>query len=123
MGYETKLIIGQHINFGDIDNGLFCVITIAEIDLCKSCFIDTYIDKNRDTQKCFIYGSDGHTKITKDKYGSELVLVPPSEVLGKMKDNNKGKNKYRRYSAAIPMLESLIKDFPEENLTCVLFGH
>ncbi len=123
MGYETKLIIGKLTDMKGVKNkDCFYVIPIAEIDLCKSVFYGTYIDKEINTIKVYIYGSDGNTEISKDKYGSQLVANNPKQVLKLMQDANK-ESKYRRYSAAIPMLKSLIKDFKKENLTCILYGY
>ena len=123
MGYETKLIIGvKHSGNLFQENGFNWLNEVASIDLCKSCFYDTYIDKEKDTEKLFIYGSDGNTKITEDRYGSPLLAIEPKNVLKMMVAANKVE-KYRRYNAAIPMLKSLIKDFEGENLTCILYGH
>ena len=123
MGYETKLIIGTK-NSDNIfkENGYNWLNVIAEIDLCKSIFYDTYIDKEKDIEKMFIYGSDGNTKITHDSYNSQLFAIEPKKVLEMMQNANKVE-KYRRYNAAIPMLKSLIKDFKGQDLTCILYGH
>jgi len=123
MGYETKLIIGQLTDMKGVKNSdCDWVNVISEIDLCKTGIIpDTYLVKYRDTHKVFIYATDGDTEISKDRYGSQLFAVSPSEVLNLMVKANK-KQKYRRYNAAIPLLKSLIKDFGSD-LTCVLYGH
>jgi len=123
MGYETKLIIGTKTNMQGYKNkDCVCVIQVASIDLCKSIFRDTWIDKERDTEKVYFYGSDGNTEIIKDEYGSRLFAINPSEVLSMMDQANKIE-KYRRYNAAIPLLKSLINDFQHDNLTCILYGH
>lgn len=123
MGYETKLIIGTKTNmYGYENKDCLFVIQVASIDLCKSCFYDTFIDKEKDTEKVFIYATDGDTEITKDEYGSQLVSIEPNKVLEMMVEANKVKE-YRRYNAAIPLLKSLIKDFKHDNLTCILYGH
>jgi len=122
MGYETKLIIGILTDMKGFENkDCDYVSIIAEIDLCKTGIIpDTYLVKERDTRKVYIYGTDGNTEISKDRYGSQLFAVSPSEVLKLMVKTNKTE-KYRRYNAAIPLLKSLIKDF--KGLTCILYGH
>jgi hypothetical protein len=123
MGYETKLIIGRKTDMkGNQYKDANFVIQVASIDLCKSCFYDTYIDKEEDTEKVYIYGSDGNTEINQDSYGSRLFAIAPEKVLKMMQKANR-KEKYRRYNAAIPLLKSLIKDFEGENLTCILYGH
>ncbi len=123
MGYETKLIIGRLTDMKGFKNkDCDFVITIAEIDLCKCCFYDTYIDKDSDTHKVYFYGTDGDTEIVKDRYDSQLFAIDPKKVLDMMEAANKT-DKYRRYQAAIPMLKSLIKTFKNENLTCILYGH
>lgn len=123
MGYETKLIIGRKTNMEGYKNkDAKFVIVVAEIDLCKSVFGGTYIDKEQDTEKVYIYASDGDTEIVEDRYGDRLFAVNPKKVLKMMQDANKPE-KYRRYNAAIPLLKSLIKDFKNEDLTCILFGH
>jgi hypothetical protein len=123
MGYETKLIIGKKTDMKELQNeGANFVIEIASIDLCKSDFSDTQLNKEEDTELVYIYGSDGNTEITKDEYGSKLYAIEPKKVLRFMQNANKTA-KYRRYNAAIPLLKSLIKDFEGENLTCILYGH
>ena len=98
------------------------VIEIASIDLCKSDFFDTQLNKEEDTELVYIYASDGNTEITMDCYGSRLYAVNPKKVLKFMQNANKTA-KYRRYNAAIQLLKSLIKDFKDEGLTCILYGH
>lgn len=123
MGYETELIIGKLTDRkGSKNKDCNYVIPIAQIDLCKSVFYDTCLDKETDTNKVYIYESDGDTEMSKDKYGAQLFAIDPNRVL-KMMQDEQIKGKYRRYSAAIPLLKSLIKDFKKENLTCILYGH
>lgn len=123
MGYEIKLIIGTK-NSNNIfkENGCNWLNVIAEIYLCNSIFYSTYIDKENDTEKMFIYGSDGNTKITHDLYNCPLLAIEPKKVLEMMQHANKVA-KYKRYNAAIPMLKSLINDFKGQNLTCILYGY
>ena len=122
MGYETKLIIGIKTDMKGYENkDATYVIEIASIDLCKSDFYDTQLNKEEDTELVYIYGSDGNTAITTDRYGSRLYAVNPKKVLKFMQNANKTA-KYRRYNAAIPLLKSLIKDFGSE-ITCILYGH
>jgi len=118
MGYETRLIIGRKFE-EEIEYGMTYFSKIAEIDLCKSNFFDTFLDKDRYTERLYFY--DGYDKIETDMYGKPLFSVPPAEILEFMKKHNR--ERYRRYNAAIPLLKSLIKDFQDENLTCILFGH
>lgn len=121
MGYETKLIIGQLTDMeGHKNKDCKYVSVIAEINLCKSVFSDTWIDKEKDTEKVYFY--EGENEIVTDKYGSQLFAVNPKEVLKMMVEANKVE-KYRRYSAAIPMLSSLIKSFKNQKLTCILYGY
>jgi hypothetical protein len=121
MGYETRMIVGildEYINEDPAG-----VMEIARINLCKTgIFVDTYIDKERDTQRVYIYADDGDKRITEDQYGSPLLAVPPKDVLRLMVAANKV-SPYRRFKAAIPMLRSLIKGFKGENLVCILFGY
>jgi hypothetical protein len=120
MGYETLLIVGTPCQ--SLREGYKYVLRIAEIDLCKAVFSHTWIDESDKGQLAeVVHGGD--QDCIKDLYGSPLYCVSPQKVLDKMKAANKGMGKdgYRRYNAAIPMLESLINDFPE-GLTCVLFG-
>ena len=127
MGYETKLIIGKVYPSMvlESDNGKLFVSEVASIDLSGSCFTDTVIDKE-DTQQAFIYSTSRTTeeKIEVDCYGKLLYAIKPQKVLDMIKKEHK-KEYYRRYAAAIPMLESLIADFDDEiePLMCVLYGH
>lgn len=121
MGYEIKLIIGTvHKALPDDPADLY-LIEVAMIDLCKSCFGNTWIDES--DKKNTIYFCDIGTNVSDDLYGSKLYPIDPKKVLAKIKENNKGKDKYRRYNAAIPLLENLIADFPDEGLKCILYGH
>lgn len=122
MGYETKLIIGTKTDMKGYENkDANFVIEIASIDLCKSDFYDTQLNKEEDTELVYIYGSNGNTEITMDCYGSRLYAINPKKVL-KFMQNANNTAKYRRYNAAIALLKSLIKDF-EDDLTCILYGH
>lgn len=51
-----------------------------------------------------------------------LYAIEPNKVLKFMQNANKTA-KHRRYNAAIALLKSLIKDFKDEHLTCILYGH
>lgn len=125
MGYETRLIVG-FMSSGQImkgDHGRY-VIKIADIDLCKSCFHSTIIDES-DKANPVNTSLDGDSNCWKDLYGNELFGVDPVAVLHAMEKANKSlasEGGYRRYRAAIPMLESLIKDFEGQELTCILYG-
>lgn len=122
MGYETTLIVG-FMSSGKIlegDHGRY-VITIASIDLCKSVFNCTFIDE-ADKNNPVNASIDGNSNTWKDLYGKELYGIDPKKVIDKMKKANQ-RESYRRYRAAIPMLESLIEDFKGQELTCILYGH
>ena len=118
MGYETKLIIGIKGYRGYTNKDAIGIIEIASIDLCKCCFGGTKVDESV-TYKAYMYKGDD--EVVTDLYGDILYHNDPIKVLNAMVKANK-KEKYRRYSAAIPMLKSLIKDFGD-CLTCVLYGH
>lgn len=120
MGYETRLIIGtKHDN--KEKKGIY-VIIVAEVDLCKSCFHDTYLEKDDTLHPAYFTDFSGK-EITKDLYNAPLYCVDPSKVLAKIKLNNKETPTYRRYDAAIAVLEALIPAFHTEQLTCLLYGH
>lgn len=125
MGYETKLLIGQISQ--SVKTGDRCYFSqIASIDLCKTdIFKDTRIELEKpleDFTHVYIYDSSGNKEITEDFYGSPLVANDPKKVLELMKKSHK-KEYYRRYAAAIPLLQSIIDDFTELELACVLYGH
>jgi len=121
MGYETKLYICYRTDYrGGKNRDCTSLIEIARIDLCKSAFQDTILDRELDTEKvCLLQNDDD---IEKDNYGKQLFAVDPIRVLEFLKKHNK-LNAYRRYNAAIPMLENIVIDFREEKICCVLFGH
>lgn len=122
MGYETKLIIGTLTNSKGFKNKKCDWLNeIASIYLSKCCFYDTYINKDTDTHKVFIYASDGDKEIATDKYGNQLFAIDPTQVLNMMIEDN-AKQQYRRYNAAIPLLQSLIYSF-NDDLKCILFGY
>ena len=127
MGYETTLIIGKVYPSIVLpsDNGKIYVGSLASIDLSGSDFCGTQIDQT-DTQEAFFYTNSrtNEEKVEKDCYGAKLYAIDPQKVLNSLKEFQ-AKSYYRRYAAAIPLLESLIKDFdPEiEPLKCILFGH
>lgn len=122
MGYETKLIIGIKTDMKGYENkDATFAKEIASINLCKSDFCDTQLNKEKDTELVYIYGSDGDKEIAHDEYGNRLYAVNPKKVLKFMQNANKAA-KYRRYNAAISLLKSLIKDF-DNNLTCILYGY
>lgn len=119
MGYEIKLIIGRKGFAGHENKDCTGIIEIASIDLCKCVFAGTRVNKQQ-IHKAFIYKGDD--EVLTDLYGDQLYHNSPKEVLKLMVKAQKYE-KYRRYSAAIPMLKSLIRDFEGQDLTCILYGH
>jgi hypothetical protein len=117
MGYEIKLLVGYVFPHA---KGRKSLSEIASIDLCKSVFHHTYIDESDKENPVGIYHGD--KVIYKDSYDELLYAIDPQKVLDAMVSANK-KQPYRRYKAAIPMLESLIADFATEDIKCVLYGH
>lgn len=121
MGYETKLIIGTLTNMKSFTyTDCNWVNKIAEINLCKCCFHGTQIEPNVESTKVYFF--HGNEEIIEDSYGCQLYAINPKDVLAIMVKANKEEN-YRRYNAAIALLKSLIKDFKNENLTCILYGY
>ena len=111
MGYEIKIIVG--VKYGNYIND------IAQVDLCKSIIRSTKL--NDDAEETGFY-SDCGEMITKDVYGEKLYANDIYTVLETIKAAHE-EEYYRRYAIAIPMLESIIRDFQGSELRCILYGH
>ena len=124
MGYEIKIIVGTKSLISS-DPAAYLQV-IGEIDLCKPGYdSNIYLlnKNNRTFPKGYTYHSDGNTKMIVDSYGEDLLHYPIDIVLESLKKDCKADN-YRRFKVARDFLESIKKNFSEnEEITCFLYGH
>jgi len=123
MGYETRVYLG------DFSKPTSYIENIAQINLCKigyenhlSDYIGSlpFLDDN-----VRFYGEDGNSPIREDAYGERLRIEnDPKKILELMIRENK-KETYRRFSMAIALLESFLKEFGNQSEYPVLlfFGY
>ena len=125
MGYEVTMFVVQHRAGHESCEDGWCNI-LGMLDLSKlgdgkvSNIISKYHEALKNTPKSkrpFWYDDYGKKefKITEDKYGDGLPLIPIQEFLDALKDDNaqyridEGQT-YRRYDAAIALLESFFSN-------------
>jgi len=120
MGYESKFYIIEKTN--QQSAGRFWGQVIGMVDLCKIGTSATWslINNSPDTD-CFIYGSDGNTKILTDCYGDNLKEIEfPAMIKALKKDMLT--NEYRRFPILLGFLESFKKS-QWQNLKILHYGH
>lgn len=100
---------------------------VAMVDLCKASYNEMadVINQGHDQagERGGFYDSGGNNIIVEDCYGDPMTFVDPKEVLRAMKADE-GKEKYRRFTMAIPLLEAAINNFSErENLQVLFYSY
>ena len=120
MGYEVKLYAVERINEG---MGGYASV-VAEIDLCKIGDGNLYalmLKRRPDETLAYIYGTDGNTKIVKDRYDELLPVMGVDEVIKAIQADNKKEN-YRRFAIALAFLKEFKKHFGED-ARILAYGH
>lgn len=122
MGYETRLYFVERMKAVYGDDGTDYGSVIAMIDLRKA-------GDPRENglvplvkPAIHIYADDGNTRITHDMHGDPLSVGDPADVLAALKKKTRGKEKYRRYVAAIALLDAMLEG-GYDNLTVLGFGY
>ena len=119
MGYELKMYLATKHSHSEYRQ------VIGTIDLCKlgrGKLADFIQDSKAESEDVFVYASDGNTRITEDSYGDKLWEVDVEKLLPVMVEANK-KEPYRRFNLAIPMMETLLKDFKEVTPVAIFYGY
>ena len=71
-----------------------------------------------------MYGDDGNTEITEDKYGQPLIVVKPQAVIDAMLKDMETVLPNPRYRLAVPLLSEALAIFGKyKKLRVILFGH
>ena len=130
MGYELKLIIGKtsSVTWTKLPTGTETWFQdMARLNLCKigAGALSHLVTATQKGSKCpkhtlYFYSDDGNTQITEDKYGAPFKAVPVKRVLDAIKIDQK-KDKYRRFTWAIALLKSMVKD--PDGLEVIFFGY
>jgi hypothetical protein len=126
--------------FGNDEEGIFCFIDgkehyisneplietewceiIGMVDLCKCELKNTGICKFEEGD-IYCFDNDGNSLIGLDFYGYYRKFVPIDLILDELKKLNK-KEKYRRFTITISMLDLVKETFPDEKVGCIFFGH
>lgn len=118
MGYESRVYIVNKSNYEClVENGKVYASVVAMFDGCKWPALRSAFHKETD---CYIYGSDGSTKILKDCYGEALKEATIDEVI-KAIENDKGEY-YRRTAPLLGLLKGFeLADW--NNLVVLHCGH
>jgi hypothetical protein len=106
MGYESKFYIVEKSTMADRESGMKYASVIAMFDMCKMGSLINVFEKKTD---CYIYASDGNTKILEDMYGDALTEATVEDVLYVLEEAVKNGEDYRR----IFPLMSALKSFNE----------
>jgi hypothetical protein len=124
MGYETKLyFVEKSAHPLNIDDGVAYCNVIATIDLSKAGegALARLVRNSRPKEPAvYVFADDGNTHITRDRYDECLSVMDPADVLAAIKKDN-AHEPYRRFAAAIALLEALIPAF--EDLKVLGYGH
>jgi hypothetical protein len=129
MGYEVRLIVGQVCEWDKRQPQSF--ITMAEIDLCKpgDCHMLNLLVPGHNFPHVAVFGSDGDTQISQDRYGDKLYAIPIETFLPALaKDFTKSKDEYggvgyRRFLWAYRLLSSMKRHGKHDKIHVVMFGH
>ena len=106
MGYESRLIIVQKSDLGREGDGKRWAEVIAELNMC--CMGDGPYEKLKNESPvtdCYIYMSDGNTRIDKDAYGKELKEMELEEVLAALQEEG---FEYRRIQPAYDFIKAIL---------------
>lgn len=83
MGYESRFYVVEKSLVSDPDDGRWAEV-VAEYNLAK-CYEVSDKLRNYPIIDCYIYATDGNTRIKEDCYGEPLREIPlvelPSEIL------------------------------------------
>jgi hypothetical protein len=126
MGYEVKLYVAIKHTFCS-DNWLEI---IGSVDLSKPgpSAIGALHSGHKDTKTppTYFFADDGNTKITEDRYGERISIMPLYAVVEALKKDLEDSNGYRRFKIALGFLEAFqdnSKDWEGHELVVVGFGH
>ena len=119
MGYKSKIYVVEKSRLYLGGNGKRWAEVVAVFNACKFPKLPGVFKAKTD---CYIYASDGNTRIFEDDYGDELTEAPLSDVIKFLEEEVQRGETYRR----IKPLLGLLKGFDEnqwEKLVCLHYGY
>lgn len=128
MGYETKIYVGCPNKFALLkdDDSRQWFEVMAEFNCSKIGGGLVSREVKMTGEPCYVFGSDGDTIITRDKYGESLVAVPIKKVIEGLKEIL-ATDKYSRVQWAYDALRSMKKKRKGYHgmvaTHCIMFGY
>ncbi len=109
MGYESRFYVVEKSLVSDPDDGRWAEV-VAEYNLAKCYEVSDKI-RNYPITDCYIYATDGNTRIKEDCYGEPLREIPLTDLIqivtdamNKDTDPESGKLPYRRFQPLLSLL-------------------
>ena len=102
MGYESRIYIVSKTSITDDNNKRWAEV-IAMFNMSKMPSIAGF---TRFTD-CYIYGSDGNTKLLEDEYGAPLTEASVTDVIAVLEKDIANGEDYRRIFPLLATLKAL----------------
>lgn len=115
MGYEVKLIIGKVCHSDNDDLNYFHVDAMVELGKSNIQMFGCLISS---IKRCYFYGTDGNTKITKDSHDAEFYPHKIQDVIKALKEEPERQANLW----ALALLESMNKN-TKNYFSVLFFGH
>lgn len=122
MGYELRIVAGRPSYDKDEDGSYYLhIIAVIELDKPGSESWVSELSKEDGKDRVYWYGWDGNTRVSTDRYGSELTTFDIDTVIEALKDDSE-RDPYYRFKFALDSLESLKKNSEDERIKVVFWS-
>lgn len=122
MGYESRLYVVRKTHLHRMEDDMQWGEVIATFNLGKVPFAGEM--QMYSATDAYIYGGDGNTEITTDKYGKPLAEIPLDDMIWLLERAEKADQifQHRRYAPCIAMLKAF-RDAGWSNLAVLHYGY
>ena len=103
MGYESRIYIVHKTSITDDNINKRWAEVIAMFNMCKMPSIAGFMR----VTDCYIYGSDGNTKLLEDTYGDPLTEASVVDVIAVLEKDIANGEDYRRIFPLLATLKAL----------------
>lgn len=105
MGYESRIYIVRKTHTTDIDGDKRYAEIIAMFNMCQTPRFADFM-RAKPATDCFVYATDGDTKLLEDEYGDPLFEASISEVI-EVLEKDIAEEDYRRTYPLLATLKAL----------------